>query len=57
MSGALYLLPQYAFMARRSVKKAQGQLYLYIYLNLFVDAHDFHFAIYPAGVRIHIFWA
>jgi hypothetical protein len=31
MSGAIPPLPQYAFMARCSVK-AQGQLYLYLYL-------------------------
>jgi hypothetical protein len=27
------LLPHYAFMAWCSVKKSQGQLYLYIYLS------------------------
>jgi hypothetical protein len=30
MSGAIHPLPQYAFMAWCSVKKAQGQLYLYL---------------------------
>jgi hypothetical protein len=30
MSGAIPPLPQYAFMAWCSVKKAQGQLYLYL---------------------------
>jgi hypothetical protein len=32
MSGAIPPLPQYAYMAGRSVK-AQGQLYLYFYLT------------------------
>jgi len=31
MGGAVPPLPQYAFMAWCSVKKAQGQLYLYLY--------------------------
>jgi hypothetical protein len=33
MSGAIHSLPQYAFMAWCLVK-AQGQLYLYIYLKV-----------------------
>jgi hypothetical protein len=35
MSGAVPPLPQYAFMAWCSVKKAQGQLYLYLYIYLY----------------------
>jgi hypothetical protein len=31
MSGAIQPLPRYVFMAWCSVKKTQGQLYLYIY--------------------------
>jgi len=34
MCGAVPPLPQYAFMAWCSAK-AQGQLYLYLYLNMF----------------------
>jgi hypothetical protein len=30
MSGAIPPLPQYAFMAQCSIKKAHGQLYLYL---------------------------
>jgi hypothetical protein len=33
MRGAIPSLPQYAFMVCCSVKKAQGQLYLYLYLT------------------------
>jgi hypothetical protein len=36
MSGAIPLLPQYAFMVLCSVKKAQGKLHLYLYLYIFV---------------------
>jgi hypothetical protein len=32
MSGAIPPLPQYAFMKWCSVKKAEGQLYLYLHL-------------------------
>jgi hypothetical protein len=35
MSGATHPLPQYAFMALCSIKKAQGQLYLYLLLQEF----------------------
>jgi hypothetical protein len=36
MCGAIPSLPQYAFMAWYSVK-AQGQLYIYLYLNISVS--------------------
>jgi len=32
MLGAIPPLPQYAFMALYAVEKAQGRLYLYLYL-------------------------
>jgi hypothetical protein len=41
MSGAMLPLPQYAFMAWYSVKKAQEKLYLYL-TNAYVEQYCQH---------------
>jgi hypothetical protein len=41
MRGAIPLIPQYAFMAWSSVKKVQGQIYLYFTFNIIlVKSHN-----------------
>jgi hypothetical protein len=55
MSGAILPLPQYAFMAWCSFKKAQGQLHVYFYdtwswTSIFFYRSQFHY--YITGSRI-----